>query len=103
MALFRIMKKKSSFKSIGSVIEEIIGHIKPPADLWLDDVKDNWKKIVGPEVAKNTKVERIEESVLLVHVSSHIWKNELRGGLGIIILKRIQNEITDKIKKIRWQ
>ena len=97
------MKKKSSFKSIGSVIEEIIEHIKPPADLWLDDVKDNWEKIVGPEVAKNTKIERIEESVLLVNVSSHIWKNELRGGLGNIILKKIQKEITDKIKKIRWQ
>ena len=103
MALFRIMKKKSSFKSIGSVIEEIIGHIKPPADSWLDNVKENWEKIVGPEVAKNTKVECIEESVLLVHVSSHIWKNELRSGLGNIILKKIQNEITDKIKKIRWQ
>ena len=42
------MKKKSSFKSIGSVIEEIIEHIKPQDDLWLDDVKDIWEKFVGP-------------------------------------------------------
>jgi len=96
------MKKKSSFKSIGDVIEVIIGQIKPPADSWLDNIKEKWEDIVGPEIAKNTKIVRIEESILLVKVSSHIWKNELRGGLGTVILRKIQTEITDKIKKIRW-
>jgi len=96
------MKKKAGFKSIGDVLEVIIGQIKPPADSWLDSIKEKWESIVGPEIAKNTKIERIEESILLVKVSSHIWKNELRGGLGTVILKKIQTEITDKIKKIRW-
>jgi len=97
------MKKKSSFRSMGDVIEVIINQIKPPADSWLDIIKENWVKIVGANIAENTKIERIEESILIVKVSSHIWKNELRGGLGTTILKRIQSEITNKIKKIRWQ
>jgi len=96
------MKKKSSFKSLGDVIEVIIGQIQPPADSWLDSIKEKWEEIVGPEIAKNTKIERIEESILLVKVSSHIWKSELRGGLGAVILKRIQSEVTNKVKKIRW-
>ena len=96
------MKKKSSFKSISDVIEVIMDQIKPPADSWIDNIKENWENIVGSEIAKNTKIDRIEESILLVKVSSHIWKNELRGGLGNVILKKIQTEITDKIKKIRW-
>jgi len=96
------MKKKSSFKSIGDVIEVIIGQIQPPADSWLDSIKEKWEDIVGSEIAKNTKIERIEESILLVKVSSHIWKSELRGGLGTVILKRIQSEVTNKVKKIRW-
>jgi len=87
---------------MGDVIEVIINRIKPPADSWLDIIKEKWENIVGDNIAKNTKIIRIEESVLIVKVSSHIWKNELRGGLGTTILKRIQNEITNKIKKIRW-
>jgi len=96
------MNKKASFKSIGDIVDVIINQIKPPADSWLDNIKEKWEDIVGPEIAKNTKIERIEESILLVKVSSHIWKNELRGGLGTVILKKIQSEITDKIKKIRF-
>ena len=88
---------------MGDVIEVIINRMKPPADSWLDIIKEKWKNLVGDNIAKNTKIERIEESVLIVKVSSHIWKNELRGGLGTTILKRIQSEITNKIKKIRWQ
>ncbi len=88
---------------MGDVIEVIINRMKPPADSWLDIIKEKWENIVGDNIAKNTKIIRIEESVLIVKVSSHIWKNELRGGLGTTILKRIQSEITNKIKKIRWQ
>ena len=97
------MKRKSSFTSLNSVVEEIIEKLRPPDDSLFDNIKENWEKIVGTEIAKNTKLERLEENTLFVKVNSHIWKNELRGGLGNIIFKKIQNEVTDKIKKIHWQ
>ncbi len=91
-----------SIVTLSTVIEEIIEKLQPETNSWLDAVKDNWKNIVGEEIAKNTKPEKIEENILFVKVSSHIWKNELRAGLGNIILEKVQKNITDKIKKIRW-
>ena len=96
------MKKKSTVVSLSSVIEEIIEKLKPEADSWFEVLKSNWQNIVGNDIAKNTKPVKIEESVLFVKVSSHIWKAELKGGLGNVILKRVQKDITNKIKKIRW-
>ena len=85
------MKKKSSFKSMGDVLEVIIKRMQPPADSWIDSIKEKWPSIVGPAIAKNTKIDRIEESTLIVKVTSHMWKNELRSGLGLTILKKIQS------------
>ena len=95
-------RQKSNFHSISSVIDQLIKKIKPPADSWIDIIKENWEKIVGEDVAKNTKIVRIQESTLFVKVENHIWKSELNGGLGKVILKRLQKEISNDIKKISW-
>ena len=61
-----------------------------------------WDEIVGKNVAKNTKPDRVEHGVIIVKVSSPTWRQELYFQKNEIIQK-INNTIgKNVIKDIRF-
>jgi len=93
---------KKNIISLGDAIQKIINDIKPPTDSYFNLIKNNWSSIVGDNIAKNTTPLKIENSILIVKVNSHIWKNELNSGLGNSILFKIKKNFAKNISKIRW-
>ncbi|RPI02874.1 MAG: DUF721 domain-containing protein [Calditrichaeota bacterium] len=65
-------------------------------------VIEEWDKIVGPNIAKIARVERVEGSILYVKVSSMTWRTELLFQKQAI-LQKIETVIgKDIIKDIRF-
>ena len=66
--------------------------------LFLGNLENNWKTIVGSKIAEATEIIKIEKDTLYVKCKNPTWKNELQYQ-KIEILKKI-NKTTTKIKKI---
>ena len=66
--------------------------------LFLGNLENKWKIIVGNEIANVTKIIKIEKKTLYIKCKNPTWKNELQYQ-KTEILKKI-NKTTDKIKKI---
>ena len=66
--------------------------------LFLGNLENNWKTIVGPTISKATEIIKIEKHTLYIRCKNPTWKNELQYQKKEII-KQI-NKTTDKIKKI---
>jgi predicted nucleic acid-binding Zn ribbon protein len=62
-----------------------------------------WPGIVGPQVAKVTDVERIENGVLYIHVTNAPWRSELTFRRKEILQKIQQTMNGDVIKDIRFR
>jgi len=93
---------RNTFKRSQNIIDDLLRSLKPPVDSWFDTIQQHWSDIVGPAVASQAVPERMEENILYVKVSNHIWIHELRSGIGQDILKKIRADICPKLKQIRW-
>jgi hypothetical protein len=104
--LFRqyLMNKKprKTFTDAQSLVDDVLRELKPPVDSWFDTICEQWDSIVGTAVAAQTAPERMEGTELYVRVSSHIWRQELRSGVGNDILKKIRGSICPKLTRINW-
>ena len=93
---------KNRFKKCVSLIDAVLNELRPPADAWFESIKTEWPTVVGPVIAAETTPERIEGTVLVVKVKSHIWRNELRSGIGLDIVKKVRSQVCRTITQIRW-
>ena len=77
---------------IGSVIDVLIAKwgIKKP--LKRAEVITGWPEIVGERIAKETKADRIRNTILFVSCSSPMWAQEL-GLLKPTIMKNIRDRV----------
>jgi predicted nucleic acid-binding Zn ribbon protein len=77
---------------VGSVIEGLIAKwgIKKP--LKRAEVITGWPEIVGERIAKETKAERIRNTILFISCSSPMWAQEL-GLLKPTIIKKIRARV----------
>ena len=66
--------------------------------LFLGNLENNWKTIVGPKIAEATEIIKIEKDILYVKCKNPTWKNELQYQKEEI-LKNIK-KTTNKVKKI---
>lgn len=96
-------ERNNRFKKCHSLIDELLNELRPPSDAWIDSVKSEWTSIVGPVIAAHTAPQRIEGPVLIVKVSNHIWRNELRSGIGRDIEQKVHCQICCAITRIRWE
>jgi len=61
-----------------------------------------WAEVVGEKIADNTEVESIESGVVLVHVKTPVWRQELQLQKHQIIEKLNQALMKKVIKDIRF-
>ena len=95
-------KPRKTFTSTQSIIDDVLRELKPPADSWFDTISKQWPEIVGPAVAAQTVPERMEGTELYVRVSSHVWRQELRSGVGNTIVNKIRGDVCPKLTGINW-
>ncbi len=63
---------------------------------------EEWKKIVGKNIAKISIAEKIEKQILIVRVTSSVWRNELQFHKDSI-MKKIFEKFGDTIKDIKFK
>jgi predicted nucleic acid-binding Zn ribbon protein len=63
---------------IGSVLERLLKHVRPEAGDGMLGIRRVWAGAVGEEVARNARPAAVKGPILLVEVSSSVWRHHLR-------------------------
>jgi hypothetical protein len=97
-------KKNTGFDSIGSVMQNIVTDFMRKFDPGLLKIHEAWPGIVDETMAENAVPWAMKNKVLLVHVTSSIWIQELHFLKNELIMKINQSlgeeAITDMIFRI---
>ena len=90
--------------ALGTVLQQALKASRIDVDLDAYRLWQQWKDVVGPAIAENTRPEAIKGKLLLVHVSSAPWmqqlqflKPELIEKLNETIGKEVVGDIRFKI------
>ncbi len=68
----------SGFEPIGGVIGRVLQTCRSGADIELTRIWENWGRVVGEAVAANAQPAAFKGNLLIVHVSSSVWLQQLR-------------------------
>ncbi len=94
------MKK---IEDIGSIIGDVIKKSNMERKLNISKIFNHWKDIVGSEIYKKSKPERIAGGILYVRVSTSIWANEL-SLMSDKLIEKINSFIGEKVvESIRFR
>jgi len=63
---------------LGTILQQAIEASRIDVDLDAYRLWQQWKDVVGPAIAENTRPEAIKGKLLLVHVSSAPWMHQLQ-------------------------
>jgi predicted nucleic acid-binding Zn ribbon protein len=92
-----------NFEDIGSIIKYIIKDSDIKHRLNESKIFNHWKEIVGTEIFKKTKPERISGGTLYVSATTSIWANEL-SLMSDKLIEKINSFIGEEVvKKIRFK
>ena len=80
-------RRGKSPQPISSALEQFAKDLGISRPLSQYSVLTSWQEIVGEQIARVTKAERIEDGVLLVRVSTAPWRAELSLRRGEILEK----------------
>jgi predicted nucleic acid-binding Zn ribbon protein len=84
----------NEIKDLASVLKSIVSDLNIEGELDKYKIFNHWEEIVGKEIAKNAKPQRIADKTLYVVSISPIWANELNMMSQSIIAKI--NKFADK-------
>jgi predicted nucleic acid-binding Zn ribbon protein len=73
-----VRKKMDRPAPLGTILQQAIEASKIDVDLDAYRLWQQWKDVVGPAIAENTRPEAIKGKLLLVHVSSAPWMHQLQ-------------------------
>jgi hypothetical protein len=92
-----------NFEDIGSIIEGIIKGTDINCRLIESKIFIHWEDIVGTEISKKAKPERITRGTLYLSVSTSIWASEL-SLLSDKLIEKINSFIgKEVVKSIRFK
>ena len=90
-------------ENIGSIIGDVIKNLDIRSKLNISNVFNRWEEIVGPEIGKKVKPQRITRGTLYISVTTSTWANELSLMSGQLI-KKINSFIGEEVvKNIRFK
>lgn len=95
--------KMKEIKDIGSIINDVVKDLNIESRLKTSKIFSHWKEIVGDEISKRTKPERISRNTLYVSVASSTWANEL-NMISARLIERINSFVgEDAVKRIKFR
>ncbi len=77
-------------RPLGAFVPGALKGLKLDAQAQVAQIAAAWPELVGPQLAANTRPARLENKILLVHVTHPAWLMELRGAPAAEILARLQ-------------
>jgi len=96
-------KNRKEFVHIGSVVNKVFRAARKDADADMIQVWNVWKGVVGNAVAENARPAAFKGNLLLVHVSSSPWLQQLQFLKGDIIIRLNQALKQDLVKEIKFK
>jgi len=81
-----------SFKSLGQSLDVLISKLGLQMKMKEQKVIQNWSNIVGPQIAKIAKPEKVYDKVLHLRVANISWRTELTFQKAVL-LKQIENHV----------
>jgi len=93
----------NEFDDIGSIIGNVIENLNMRNKLNVSNIFNCWEKIVGAEIYKKTKPQKIARGILYISVTTSTWANELSLMSGQLI-EKINSFIGEEVvKSIRFR
>jgi len=93
----------NEFEDIGSIIGNIIENLNIRNKLNISNIFSQWEKIVGAEIYKKAKHQKIARGILYISVTTSTWANELNLMSGQLI-EKINSFIGEEVvKSIRFR
>ncbi|TET47994.1 MAG: DUF721 domain-containing protein [Actinomycetota bacterium] len=91
------------FEDIGSIIGSVVDKMELSKKLRVSNIFNHWEDIVGKQIAKKSKPERLLRKTLYVSVTTSIWANELSLMSEKLIEKINSFTGEDIVKTIRFK
>jgi len=95
--------RSNEFEPLGRVLEQAIQNFRKGTDLELTRIWEHWDRIVGETVAENAQPAAFKGDILVVHVVSSTWIQQLRFVKDEMILKLNQALGKELIKEIKFK
>lgn len=90
-------------ENIGSIIEDVIKKMDIRRKMNISNIFNRWEEIVGAEICKKAKPERITRGILYISVTTSTWANEL-SLMSEQLIKKINSFIGEEVvKNIRFK
>ncbi len=70
--------KNREFVRLGSVIKNVLKNYRLESDEELTQIWSLWEKVVGPVIAENAQPAAFKGNILILHVNSSTWIQQLR-------------------------
>jgi len=95
--------RRSGFNRLGAIVNKSLDELGLRRKVQEQQALANWKRVVGPQIAAATAVERVRDGVVFVACKSSVWANELTLHRERII-KGLNKSIAakDAIKDLRF-
>ncbi len=94
------MKK---IEDIGSIIGSVVDKMELSKKLKISNIFNHWEDIVGSEIAKKSKLQKLVRKTLYVSVTTSTWANELSLMSEKLIEKINSFTGEDVVKTIRFK
>ncbi len=91
------------FEDIGSIIGSVVDKMELSKKLRVSNIFNHWEDIVGSQIAKRSKPERLISKTLYVSVTTSTWANELSLMSEKLIEKINSFTGEDIVKTIRFK
>ncbi|MBW1874059.1 MAG: DUF721 domain-containing protein [Deltaproteobacteria bacterium] len=93
-------RKKGKLESVAKLLK---GVYPAPDQLEAAKVFTWWSRSVPPRILEHARPVRLSRGVLIVHVSSSVWANELHYLTDDLLTRLREDAPTAPIEKIRFQ
>lgn len=88
---------------IGSLVTDLLDGLRPAGDGHLKEIFLCWEALVGPDIAANARPVGFKRHMLLVHVASSVWMQQLQF-LKAELIARINDGLPGAdIEEIRFK
>jgi predicted nucleic acid-binding Zn ribbon protein len=88
----------NEIQDLASVMRSMISDLDISEKIEKYSIFNHWEKIVGKEIAKNARPEKIRQNTLFVSTVSPIWANEL-NMISLSIIDKINSYLKKEIIK----
>ena len=83
-------------EDIGSIIDSVVARMDINTKLKTSGIFNHWEEIVGKEIAKRSRPDKLVRKILYISVSTSIWANEL-SLMSEKLIKKINSFADEEI------